>query len=145
MTGMPGLAAWPPPTARLEPERLAAGDRGRIVVTLDVPDGCHVQSNTPAEPFLIPTTVEFDEPAAEVVVGPVAYPAEELMQFDWTSVELAIYRGTIEIVVPVDIDDAATHGPLTLSGRLRYQGCTPSTCLPPVEQPIDVRVEIADT
>ena len=41
--------------------RIPRGGEGRLVVTVRVPEGCHVQSHTPAEPFLIPTTLELDE------------------------------------------------------------------------------------
>jgi len=135
------LDAWPPPAIRLEPHQLASGDRGRIVVTIDVPDGCHVQSAQPAEPFLIPTSVELDAPPG-VTIGEPVYPPAECEHYEWTPIELSIYRGIVEVVVPVEVATGVPPGALTMAGRVRYQGCTEYTCLPPVERPVELALSI---
>jgi hypothetical protein len=125
----------------VEPRRLVAGERGRIVVTIDVPDGCHIQSHQPAEPFLIPTTLDLDG-SASLALGPATYPVGETERFDWTPVVLNVYRGTVEIDVPVQVETGANPGGRTVSGRIRYQGCTPNACLPPAEMDVEVDLEI---
>lgn len=139
MSGATDIATWPAPSIRVEPRRLAPGGTGQIVVTLAIPDGCHVQSHTPKEPFLIPTAVELIG-SDGLDVGAASYPAGHTERFEWTPVELDIYRGTVEIVVPVTA--SATSGTATVTGRLRFQGCTESACLPPTEHPIHARVEV---
>ena len=73
MSATTAVSAWPEPSVRVEPSRLAPGIQGRIVVTLEVPRGCHVQSHTPKEPFLIPTTILLDD-VDGLDVGPAIYP-----------------------------------------------------------------------
>jgi hypothetical protein len=133
---------WPPPTIRLEPHLLAPGERGRVVVTIDLPEGCHVQSAHPADPFLIPTSVEL-EALPGVTVGEVVYPPAEYERYEWTPVELSVYRGTVEVVVPIEVATDAPAGPLPIVGRVRFQGCSEYACLPPVERPVEVTLSVA--
>jgi DsbC/DsbD-like thiol-disulfide interchange protein len=125
----------------VEPRRLAPGQRGRIVVTIDVPDGCHIQSHQPAEPFLIPTTLDLDG-SAGLALGPATYPVGDMERFDWTPVVLNVYRGAVEIVVPVRVEAGTNPGRRTVSGRVRYQGCTVNACLPPAGTDVEVDLEI---
>ena len=37
----------------------------------------------------------------------------------------------IDIEVPVEVEAAVAEGPRRIYGQLRYQGCTPATCLMP--------------
>jgi thiol:disulfide interchange protein DsbD len=142
VTPLATLPTWSAPSTRVEPGRLAPGERGRIVVALEVPEGCHIQSHTPAEPFLIPTTLDLDE-APGLTFGPARYPVGDTERFDWTPVVLAVYRGRVEIDVPVAAEAGAKPGRRTVSGRIRYQGCTANACLPPAEMDIAVDLEIA--
>lgn len=112
------------------------------MVTIDVPDGCHIQSHTPGEPFLIPTTLDLDR-SDGLSFGPAVYPVGETERFDWTPVVLDVYRGSVEIDVPVLVEDGANPGRRTVSGRVRYQGCTANACLPPADVSVEVHLEIA--
>lgn len=135
------LTPWPSAAARVEPADLAPGGHGRIVVTVDIPDGYHVQSNRPGDPFLIPTTLRLDE-TGDLALGAPVYPDGETQRFDWTPAVLDVYRGTIEIAVPVEVGTGATPGVRTISGRVRYQGCSDSACLPPAELPVEAVLEV---
>ena len=113
-----------------------------MVVTIDVPGGCHIQSHVPAEPFLVPTTLDLDG-SASLSFGAATYPVGDTERFDWTPVVLNLYRGTFEIDVPVKVEAGANPGRRTVSGRVRYQGCTANACLPPAEVGVEVDLEIA--
>jgi hypothetical protein len=139
----PTIPAWRAPTARVEPPSLGPGQRGRIVLTIDVPEGCHVQSHTPAEPFLIPTTVELG-PSDDVALGAPTYPEGEVERFEWSPVVLDVYRGAVEIVVPVVVETGANPGRRTVFGRVRYQGCTQTACLAPAETGVEVHLDVSE-
>lgn len=141
MTAVTDVAARARPSVRVEPGRLEPGERGQIVVTLDIPSGCHIQSHTPRDPFLIPTTLQLIE-TSDVTFGPVVYPPAHTQRFDWTPVELDVYRGTVDIVIPVEVAASARAGITTIAGRVRYQGCTETACLPPVEESIEAPLVI---
>jgi hypothetical protein len=74
--------------------------------------------------------------------GPAVYPPAEIERFDWTPVELEVHRGTVDIVVPIEIVADAGTGDLTVTGHVRYQACTEAACFPPVEERIEGRVRI---
>jgi len=143
MLRLEALPTWPAPSVRAEPRRLARGQRGRLVVTIDVPEGCHIQSRDPAEPFLIPTTLDLDAPPG-LSFGPASYPVGDVERFDWTPVVLRVYRGRVEIVVPVEVAAGAATGRRRVTGRIRYQGCTANACLPPAEVEVAVDLEVTD-
>ena len=142
MTAATSVATWPGPAAHVEPRQLAPGEQGRLVVTLEIPKGCHVQSHAPREPFLIPTTFRLDEDSSGAILGPAVYPPAQTERFDWSPVVLDVYRDTLEIVVPVEIAPNSPVGTTTISGHVRYQGCTETACLPPVEHAVEAQLEV---
>ena len=98
-------------------------------------------SHLPSEPFLIPTTLGLVG-SDGLTLGPASYPVGEAQRFDWTPVVLDVYRGRIEIDVPVRVETGAIPGRRTVSGRVRYQGCTANACLPPAELSVEVDLEV---
>jgi len=135
------VANWLGLRARVEPARLRPGERGRIVVEVTVPDGCHVESHEPSEPWLIPTVLRVDGPPG-VFVGEAEYPPAEERTFGWSPVALRVYRGTFEVSAPLEVDRSSSPGGRVLRARVGYQGCTESICLMPSEQMAEAWLEI---
>ena len=125
--------------ARLEPETLAPGATGRLVVEATVPEGGHIEANRPPEPFLIPTVLEVDADAG-ISVGPIAYPEPEERRFDWSSIALHVLSGTFRMEAPVEV--TAPEGGQAIVARLRYQACTQGACLPPNVQTVVVGIPV---
>ena len=140
MTAATGDVTIPRPSVRIEPARLAPGAPAQLTITLDIPDGCHIQSHAPRERFLIPTVLEVDA-VGDVNVGPPVYPAPVVERFEWTPVELDVYRGRVDIEVPMEVGALAAGG-TTITGRLRYQACTSTACLPPIQHAIAAEVRL---
>lgn len=128
-------------SATVEPAALSPGERGRLVVRVAIPEGCHVQSHDPAEPFLIATELRLGA-AEDVRVGEVAYPQGEEECFDWSPVVIRVYRGKVKLVAPVEVSAGAAPGRRLLAGTVRYQGCTESVCLMPAEQPVEAHLDV---
>lgn len=131
------LSQWLALRAYLEPLHLGPGQRGKLVVEVEIPDDCHIEAHEPSEPFLVPTELSLD-PVEGVAIGPVRYPPAEERRFDWSPVVLCVYRGTIRLEAPLEVAAEAVAGLRQIRGRLRYQGCTPLTCLMPGSQPVEV-------
>ncbi len=136
------LANWLSLSARVEPARLRPGERGRLVVEVTVPEGCHVESHAPSEPWLIPAVLGVETPEG-IAAGEVDYPEGEERTFEWTPAVLRVYRGTFELLAPVEVARGASPGAVAVLARLSYQGCTESLCLMPSEQAVEAGVEIA--
>ena len=48
----------------------------------------------------------------------------------------------IDIEASVEVEATVAADPRTIYGHLRYQECAPATCLMPVAQPVEVKLEI---
>ena len=134
-----------PHQVSVEPSPAPTAHRGS---TLDVPLkltirlGHHINSNTPAEDYLIPTALTWD--AGPLAPRGVTYPKAESVRYEFAEKPLLVYSGTITIASRFTVPSSAPHGPLTLTGRLRYQACTDKMCLPPRTLPVSVPVKIDD-
>lgn len=108
----------------------APGAAGTIVVTVEVKDGWHVNSNTPLEDYLIPTTLNLELPAGWSADAPV-YPAHREARFAFSEQPVAVYDGRFEITVAVRRGRDAPTGPIR--GVLEAQACNDRVCLAPAE------------
>ena len=118
-----------------------AGKRGS---TLEVPlkvtirPGYHINSNRPAEDYLIPTVLDWE--SEHVTVQGVTYPKAESVRYEFSEKPLLVYSGTVTIVSRLSVAANAPSAPATLNGKLRYQACTDKMCLAP--RTLDVSVPI---
>jgi thiol:disulfide interchange protein DsbD len=96
------------------------------VVEMTIAPGWHVNSATPRDEFLIPTSLAVTPPAG-VHAGPVAYPppVERRLAFGGGKTFL-LYEGTVSLTVPLE---GSGTGPVRAA--LRYQACDDTRCLPP--------------
>lgn len=116
-----------------------AAAEARLAVSLR--PGYHVNSSTPSEDYLIPLRLSWSAAPLEVVE--VVYPAPKLEKYAFAARPLSVYSGDFQIVTRFKTPPAAAAGSIVLAGKLRYQACTSSMCLPPktvvVRLPVDIR------
>ena len=124
--------------AYLYPTQVAvsAGRPSAIALHFRVASGLHINSHTPSNAFLIPTTLAFPA-GVGVRLEAATYPAgsEMALPVDPTT-KLSVYTG--EFVVHARILAEAGHHAVQAS--LHYQACNDNECLPPktIIVPIDV-------
>lgn len=108
---------------------------------LIVRPGYHINSNTPAEEYLIPTVLVW-EPGA-LAPKSVAYPKAETVRYEFSAKPLLVYSGTVTIVTRFAVARGASPGAAMLNGKLRYQACNDKMCLAPrtLEVSTSVKVE----
>jgi len=107
-----------------------AGDGTRIVVTLDIEPGFHVNANPATFDFLIPTRVEFEG----VRPTELRYPPGKPLHSRFAPDTLSVYEGTVRIVAK--LDPAAVGGKAVLRATVQSQACTQTVCLPPEQIPL---------
>lgn len=124
--------------AYLFPEQVtvAAGKASVVALHFRVAPGLHINSHTPNDESLIPTT--FSIPAGSGVhLDTASYPAGQplTLQLD-PQTRLSVYAG--EFIVQARI--TAAPGNHLVEGRLRFQACDNRECMPPrtITAPIDV-------
>lgn len=111
-----------------------AGHPDWIELRFRVDSGLHINSHTPHDELLIPTTLNLNGSAPIRVIGE-EYPAGLSLRLNIGSGEtLSTYQGEfwirLQVVVP--------KGSSVLDGTLRYQACDNESCFPPRQLPVKV-------
>jgi len=122
----------------LFPEQVTvpAGKSTTVALHFRIAQGMHINSHTPADEYLIPTV--FSIPESEgVKLDAAVYPSGEIITLSYDpKTKLNVYTNEFIIQAKI-VSPAGNH---LLQGKLRYQACNDSQCLPPktITVPIDV-------
>ena len=122
----------------LYPEQItvAAGRSSRMSLHFRVAPGLHINSHTPKDKFLIPTSLTFPD-GYGVRLDAAAYPpGHEFALAADPDTKLDVYTGEFAI----DGMLTATRGDHLVEAKLRYQACDEAQCMPPktITVPIDI-------
>ena len=124
----------------LDVSALRAGQKARLAVVLDIADGYHAQSHTPADEFAIKCELTMDAvPGLEF--GPIIYPAGK----DENSPQLGklnIYTGRVIILVPVTVANDAKIESIKITGYVQMQICNDESCFPPEKDAVEVDANV---
>ena len=113
-----------------------------VALRFQVGSGFHINSNTPAADYLIPTTLKLDVPT-DIVVGKIIYPEGEQMSFAFAPDEkISVYSGEFDLSVQVRPLSSMLPGKYEIRGRLRYQACDKAACFPPKQLPVAFEVKV---
>jgi len=99
-----------------------------------VDPGYHINSHSPMDDLLIPTTLKF-VPGAVKVEG-TEYPQGEIIKLTGNGEGLDVYQGEFKVQMRL----VAPRGFSTMTGTVRYQACDNSACFPP--KTLAVRVAV---
>jgi DsbC/DsbD-like thiol-disulfide interchange protein len=110
-----------------EQVRVTAGKSSEVALHFRIAPGLHINSHTPREDDLIPTTFTIPE-SSGVRLAAASYPAgtDFTLPLD-PGAKLSVYTG--EFVIQARI--VATAGNHLVEARLRYQACDKTACMPP--------------
>jgi hypothetical protein len=121
------------------------GKPGTVELHFRVGQGFHVNSNTPSEEYLIPTTLKLEAPT-DIVIGKVTYPAGKDMSFAFApDQKLNVYSGDFDISVLVRPLAGVLPGRYAVRGELRFQACDNAACYPPKKMNVNFDVSVAKT
>jgi hypothetical protein len=128
----------PPDVEYLYPEQvtLPAGQPAKVVLHFRVGEGLHINSHSPHEQFLIPTTFAIPDDSGVRLDAATFPPGSDItLPFDTTE-KLSVYTGEFTI----DTRLIASAGNHLVEAKLHYQACNNSICLPPrtITVPIDI-------
>ncbi|MFZ0745589.1 MAG: protein-disulfide reductase DsbD domain-containing protein [Terracidiphilus sp.] len=122
----------------LYPEQVtvAAGKPSPVEMHFRVGEGLHINSHTPSQDYLIPTTLMIPE-ASGVRLEGATYPSgtDFTLPLD-PGTRLNVYTGEFTI----DVRIVATRGNHLVEAKLHFQACNKDACMPPksITVPIDV-------
>ena len=122
----------------LYPEQISipSGQPSKVVLHFRVGEGLHINSHTPREEFLIPTTFSVPE-SSGVKLDHVDFPpgSDLILPFDPTN-KLSVYTGEFALSTSL----VAQKGDHLVEAKLHYQACNNSTCMPPKTMTVAIDV-----
>jgi hypothetical protein len=122
----------------LFPEQVTvqAGKASEVTLHFRVAEGYHINSHTPREEFLIPTTFSIPD-GAGVRLDKAVYPpgTDFTLPLDPTN-KLSVYNNEFTIQARI-VAEAGSH---LVEGKLHFQACDKSVCLPPKTIPVAFNV-----
>ena len=113
----------------LFPEQVSttAGKASPVTLHFRVAQGLHINSHTPSDDFLIPTTFSIPD-GMGVRLEAATYPPGTIISLAFDpKTKLSVYTGEFMIQARI----VATPGNHLVQGKLRYQACDQNQCLPP--------------
>jgi hypothetical protein len=122
----------------LYPEQvtIAAGKPATVALHFRIAQGFHINSHTPKDEFLIPTTFSISEGAgARLELANYPPGAEFTLPMD-PATKLSVYTGDFTIQARI-VAPAGSH---LVEGKLHYQACDKAVCLPPKTIPVAFNV-----
>lgn len=110
---------------------------GWIELHFRVAPGFHINSHTPGDETLIPTTFKFDDsPQGHLLHAEFPPGVPYHLQVGEGEI-LNTYQGDFTIRVELDL---AEKGQILLAGKLRYQACDNASCFPPRDLPVRLSI-----
>ena len=122
------------------PVQAKIGTTVEAKLPLQLQPGYHVQSNTPTDKYLIPLRLTWNpgplEPAG------VAYPKPLMEKYSFSAMPQSVFSGQFELTTKFKVPAGAIAGPTAMTGKLRYQACNDSMCLPPRNMDVSLQVDV---
>jgi hypothetical protein len=100
----------------------------RIPVVVE--SGFHVNSDKPAEDYLIPLKLTWTATGA-LEGGQVVYPKASMEKYDFSEKPISVFSGKFDLTANFKVAPNAPAGPGAAVGKLRYQACSTKACYPP--------------
>lgn len=111
------------------PLLLETGKDVEFVLTLNIKPGYHINSDQPAEDYLIPTNLSWQSP--DLLLKSISYPTGEHVTYSFSSEPLSVYSGKVQITSTFHAPETFQENPEPLLGNLLYQACNNTACFPP--------------
>lgn len=136
------LPAQPNNVLAITPEHasIKRGASADIKLKLELKPGFHVNSDKPADEYLIPLKLTWAKDPLQA--EQVTYPKPQMEKYEFSLTPLSVFSGSFEIVTHFKAPATATPGPAMMNGKLRYQACNNKECLAPKNLDVAISVDI---
>ena len=123
-------------------ERYAAGKEYPIALRLTIQQPWSIHAAEAGKEQLIPTAIHFEDMPG-LSIGAVRFPPAEQLKFSYASDRVEVYSGDVLVTASLRISENRPTGETTLRGKISYQACSTTLCLPPEEVTFPVQVAVA--
>ena len=125
----------------LAPDKVKKGRVVRATVTMEIPQGLHVQSNRPLDKFLVATKLDVETPSG-MQAGPVSFPRAMLRSLKFSKEKVAVFEGKAMIRFNVTVPANYSGGSGEIKGKLRFQACNDDSCFPPITREVKMWLNV---
>ncbi len=132
-----------PQVLKLDPvEKITAkaGSTVKVSIPFTVDEGYHVNSNKPADEFLIPLKLTWGGGSIEYIS--TTNPKPRFENYPFSSKPVSVFTGDFQVVAVFKIAKSADAGVAQVAGKLHYQACNERMCLTPKTMDVSVPLEI---
>jgi len=140
-TPVPQTAADVQVSGAIKPDKVKKSSTTRGLVVLDIPASLHVQSNKPADKYLVPTKLELEAPDG-IKIGPVTYPRAIVRKLKFSKTALTVYEGRaffrFNVTVPANYSGSSGE----IRGKIRFQACNEDACFPPLTREVKMLLNV---
>ncbi len=126
--------------APAEPVSAKISSTVKVALSVQVDEGYHVNSNTPADEFLIPLKLTWSP--GPLQSGAVSFPKPQLEKLQFAEKPVSVFKGTFEIATRFKVPADAKPGQSSITGKLHFQACNDRMCLTPKTVDVSVPIEI---
>src|SRR5437867_1618896 len=102
--------------------KMKRGAAAQIAVNVEVDEGYHINSNRPAEKYLIATALKIER-STGLTTSPVIYPKAKLQKFEFSKKPLSVFEGKSVLKFTARALPSLAPGAQTLRGKLTVQAC----------------------
>jgi hypothetical protein len=144
--GMPGLAQTSARVVKVRPSepliKVKTGTAVEAAVVIDIDAGYHINSNRPAESFLIPTALKL-QPLKGLAIGRVLYPKAKLQKFPFSPTPMSVYEGKVLLKFTARALPSLAAGNHVVTGKLTVQACDHEKCLRPQTIGVEISFDVS--
>jgi hypothetical protein len=143
---VPALAQSSAKVVKVRPEqtvyKVKQGSSFQVAVVVDIDGGYHINSNRPAEDFLIPTALKV-EAMPGLRANAVRYPKAKVQKFSFSEKPLSVYEGRAVLRFTARALPSLSQGTHTIKGKLTIQACNDQACLRPQTVDVEIPLEVS--
>jgi DsbC/DsbD-like thiol-disulfide interchange protein len=119
---------------------IKAGSETPVKLHVKLNQGYHVNSNKPADEYLIPLKLTWT--AEPLTVAGITFPEPKMEKYSFSEKPLSVYTGDFDIVTKFHAPANASKGDKNITGKLRYQACSMTACYPPRTADVKITVNV---
>ncbi len=124
---------------KLSEQNIHAGSTLLAMLIVNIDDGWHINSVSPADENLVGTLVETGKTKAVDSIE-IRYPLPVEVKLEISDKPLQMYEGTIHILLRLKLATGIKSGMYSLPATIHYQACSNTICQMP--QSLDVNIPL---
>lgn len=122
--------------------KVKPGATFQVAVVIEIEGGYHINSNQPADKFLIPTALKL-ESLKGLRANAVRYPKAKMEKFSFSEKPMSVFDGRTVLRFTARALPTLAQGNHTLKAKLTVQACNNELCFRPQTVNVDIPLEVA--